>query len=892
MKKFIKRFFKILGVLLLLVIAAIIILPIVFKDKIVEKVKQEANNNLNATVNFGEFDLSLFSSFPDFRLTLNDLSVVGINEFKGDSLIALKTLKVDVNLMSVIKGDEYKINSILLDNARINALVLKDGKANWDIAKPSADTTAEAPSEPTKFKMMLSSFEIKNTNIVYDDAQMGMRTVIVGLNHTLKGDFTQDNFLMETLTTMDKWDLAYGGVKYLSKVKTSFKVDMDMDMLNSKYTFKENEFDINDLGLGLDGWIAMPKDDIDMDLKFVAKKTDFKSILSLIPGAYTKDFEGVKASGKLALDAWVKGKYNDKVMPAFGAKLKIDNANFQYPSLPKAVNNIFVDIDVKNKDGQPDNTLIDINRFHVEMAQNPVDVVMHVATPVSDPNINGTIKAKIDLVSVKEFIPLEADQKLSGVITSDITLKGKMSSIEKEKYDEFKASGKFAIANMDYKDKETPYGVLIKIMELNFTPQTVELTSLDSKIGKSDIRANGKMDNLLAYVFKDELLKGTFNMNSTLLDLNEFMTEEEGAEAAPAVADTASSGVVEIPGNIDFVLNSTIAKLIYDNINITNVSGAVVMRDSKVDMRNLKMNLLDGSMVMNGSYDAKNPRKPIVAFDMNIVDFDVQKTVKTFATVEKMAPIAKKTYGKFSTKMTFNGVLNDKMEPELNTLNGAGVIQTKSVSVKGQPMFEKIGEVMKNDKIKNPTLQDINASFEFKDGRVTVKPFDIKWDNSKINIAGSTGFDNTIDYKMRFEMPRKDLGGAANAAMEGLLAQANTAANSNLALGETVKVNALVGGTSDKPTVKLDMKEQASSMKDNLKDAAKAELDKQKEALTNKAKEEADKLKAEGEAKARAEADRIKKEAEAKAKAEADKLKDKAKDKAKDALKDKFKLPK
>ncbi|MES2837280.1 MAG: AsmA-like C-terminal region-containing protein [Bacteroidota bacterium] len=892
MKKFIKRFFKILGVLLLLLIAAIIILPIVFKDKIVEKVKQEANNNLNATVNFGEFDLSLFSSFPDFRLTLNDLSVVGINEFKGDSLIALKTLKVDVNLMSVIKGDQYKINSILLDNARINALVLKDGKANWDIAKPSADTTTAAPSEPTKFKMMLSSFEIKNTNIVYDDAQMGMRTVIVGLNHTLKGDFTQDNFLMETLTTMDKWDLAYGGVKYLSKVKTSFKVDMDMDMLNSKYTFKENEFDINDLGLGLDGWIAMPKDDIDMDIKFVAKKTDFKSILSLIPGAYTKDFEGVKASGKLALDAWVKGKYNDKVMPAFGAKLKIDNANFQYPSLPKAVNNIFVDIDVKNKDGQPDNTLIDINRFHVEMAQNPVDVVMHVSTPVSDPNINGTIKAKIDLVSVKEFIPLEADQKLSGVITSDVTLKGKMSSIEQEKYDEFNAAGKFAIANMDYKDKETPYGILIKIMELNFTPQTVELTSLDTKIGKSDIRANGKMDNLLAYVFKDELLKGTFNMNSTLLDLNEFMTEEEGAAAAPSAADTASSGVVEIPGNIDFVLNSTISKLIYDNINITNVSGAVVLRDSKVDMRDLKMNLLDGSMVMNGSYDAKNPRKAKVAFDMNIVEFDVQKTVKTFATVEKMAPIAKKTFGKFSTKMTFNGVLNEKMEPELNTLNGAGVIQTKSVSVKGQPMFEKIGEAMKNDKIKNPTLQDINASFEFKDGRVTVKPFDIKWDNSKINIAGSTGFDNTIDYKMRFEMPRKDLGGAANTAMEGLLAQANTAANSNLALGETVKVNALVGGTSDKPTVKLDMKEQASSMKDNLKDAAKAELDKQKEALTNKAKEEADKLKAEGEAKARAEADRIKKEAEAKAKAEADKLKDKAKDKAKDAIKDKFKLPK
>ena len=161
-----KKALKIIGVVVILLIATIIALPFIFKDKIIQKVKDEANKNLNAKMDFASFDVSIISSFPDFKFTLNKFYLAGIKEFEGDTLIALNTLELNVNLMSVINGSQYKINSILLDHPTILAKVLKDGKANWDITKPSPES-APASSESSPFKMTLKKFEIIEGNIFY-----------------------------------------------------------------------------------------------------------------------------------------------------------------------------------------------------------------------------------------------------------------------------------------------------------------------------------------------------------------------------------------------------------------------------------------------------------------------------------------------------------------------------------------------------------------------------------------------------------------------------------------------------------------------------------------------------------------------------------------------------
>lgn len=816
-KSLIRRIFKWTGISFLVLIILIIAAPFLFKDKIVAIVKEQANANLNAKVDFGEFDLTLISSFPDFRFKIKNVSVVGVEEFKDDTLAYINELSTDINLKSVISGGPYGINSIIIDKARILGKVLKDGKANWDIAKPSTDSTAATPesTEPTKFAMKLKELKIKNAYIVYDDQQGNMYAKLDDFNYDLAGDFTQDNFVLSNLLNIAKTTYAMDGVNYLTEANVKLKADLDMDMPKMKFTFKENEFSLNDLALGFDGFVEMPDTNITMDLKFKAKQTEFKSILSLIPAVYSKEFASVKTAGKLALDGFAKGVYNASSMPAFALNLTIKDAMFKYPSLPKSVNNINVDLHVTNPTGVLDATVVDVHQFHVEMAGNPVDLSAHVTTPISDPNIKAGLKGIINLASVKEFVPLDKGDDLNGTIKSDIHVAGRMSAVEKKDFDNFKAEGSLEIDKMNYKTATLPYEVLLNTMVLKFTNEYVDLPNFDAKLGKSDVQAKGRIDNFMHYLFKDEALKGSFAINSKLMDLNELMGPEstETAAATPSAAPTSTdSGVAEVPGNIDFVLDSKIDKVLFENMVIDNLVGNIVVRNQKAEMTNLKMNTLGGSLVINGFYETTNPKKPTTGLNLKVDNFDIQNTFKTFNTVQKMAPIGQYAKGMFSATLeNFNVALNDKMEPDMNSVKAHGVFKTNKVVVGGFPPFAKLGDALKIEQLKSMDVTNLLVNYKMENGRLVVEPFDTKINAINTNISGSTGIDQTIDYKWKMDIPKSMFGGAANSALTGLLNQANAAAGTSLTAGDKIKVTALFGGTVTNPTVKTSLKEDTKS---------------------------------------------------------------------------------
>lgn len=853
-----KKIFIGIAVFFVLLIGTIIALPFLFKDKINQLIKDEANKNLRAKLDYTSFDLSLIKSFPNFTFELNGFSLVGVEEFEKDTLASIQNFVFTIDLMSVIKGDQIKIKTIKLNQPRIKAIVLKGGKANWDITIPSEEQTPEQASEPTKFSLTLNNYEINNGYIVYDDRDGNMYAELLNLNHKGEGDFTQDLFTLVTNTTIDALTFKMDGIPYLNKVNTRLKFDVEIDNLRSKYTFKENELQLNELFLGFDGYVAMPTENIEMDMTYFAKKTDFKNLLSLVPAVYAKDFASVQTTGKLGLDGYVKGIYNEATssMPAFGVKLLVENAMFKYPDLPKSVNNINIDIRVDNPDGNPDKTVIDIKKFHVEMAENPVDIRMLIKTPVSDPYINGEIKGKVILSSIKEFMPLEADQSLNGTIISDVTLKGNVSTLEKEQYDQFDFTGQLMVLDMDYKSKDIAYDVNLKKMYLNFSPKIVELSAFEAKIGKSDINANGKMEHFLEYALKDNgILTGNFSMNSTLFDLNEFMSNEESSSSTATSENTEAPhmSVIEVPGNINFKMNTGIGKLIYDNIEITNVTGTVTIADKRVSLDNLKMNLLEGSMTMRGYYETKDIKKPAIDFFLDISNFDIQKTVTTFNTVEKMAPLAKSAFGKFSTQMSVTGYLDEKMEPVLNSLSGGGKLSTNSVVIQDFEPTNKIADALKMDQFRKLALKNINVSFKFKDGRVQVEPTDIKFGDIFGKVGGSNGFDQTIDYVWSMNIPRSRFGGAANAVLNNLTAQAaQQGINANI--GDIINVDILISGTVQKPVIKTNLHEKGKDAMESIKEQVK-------EKVEEKVKEVVEDVKA----KASAEAEKILREAQAKA---------------------------
>ncbi|MCX6230938.1 MAG: hypothetical protein NTZ33_05290 [Bacteroidetes bacterium] len=850
-----KKILKITGITLGVIILLLIILPFAFKGTIVKKIKEETNKSLNAKIDFNDFGLSLFRSFPNFSLSLDGLSVVGVDEFKEDTLASVPKLYITIDLMSVFKGSEYKIKKIQADDARILLKGLKSGKVNWDITKKDTSKVPTTPAEPSTFKMAFQKIQINNAHIVYDDASLGFYMMLDGLNHTSKGDMTADITTLKTKTTIKQLDVVYGGVKYLSKSDAEIKLDLGMDMKNMKFTFEENNSRLNQLFFQFEGFFTMLKEGgYDMDIKMKTDKTDFKNILSMVPALYAKDFDKIEAKGKLVFDGFFKGIYKDlNTLPAFALNFQVINGMFKYPSMPKEVNNTNVVCKINNKGGSADNTTIDISNFHIELAGNTIDMRMFLSTPISDPAINMNIKGALDMATVKQVYPLEEGQDLTGSFKADVTMKGKMSSIKKEKYNEFVAQGYLDLQNMKYKSKDFAQGIDIKAARFNFSPQFLELAQFDMLMGKNDFSAKGKIENYIAYWLKGETIKGRLETKSKYFNMNDLMAmapkDSAAAKKTDKTAPAPTMSVLKIPANIDFYMSADFAKLIYDKMEMENVNGVIEVKDEKLAMKNLSMNMLNGKMTVTGAYSSKNPEKPEADFMLDINNFDIQKAMKTFATMGKMVPIAEKTSGSFSTKFKVNTLLDKTMSPVTNSMKGGGNLSTSKIVIENSESLNKVADALKYNKLKKLNLDKLNIAFLIADGKVITSPFDIKIDNTKAKVSGSTGFDESIDYLMKMEVPRKEIGGAANNVMEGLAAKAKDK-GVGVKLADIMKFDVRIGGTFKNPVIKTGLNDVKDNAVNDIKDKAKEEFDKKKEELTNKAKDEANKAIADAQKKA------------------------------------------
>lgn len=887
----IKKIFIGIAALVLLIIASAIVLPIIFKDDIVALVKTEANKNINAELDFGDIGLSLFTNFPDFTLSIDDAKVTGVDRFAGVELADIERLSLSLDLMSVIGGEEIQINSVGLTSPDLHVIVLADGTANYDIAKASEETETEeqeveeeAESSDGSFSIGLSEYFIRNANIIYDDRAGGMYAKLVNFTHEGSGDFTQDDFLLKTMTDADAITFKMDGISYLNRTALDMKFDMNMNMPNMRFEFVENYVKLNALHLGFDGTVAMPEaegDPIDLDVTFETKETSFKSLLSMIPAVYMTDFEDIETSGNLALSGMAKGRMVGDQLPAFALDLTVGEAMFHYPDLPKSAENIAIDLHVKNPGGSDDNTVIDLNKFHVELANNPVDIVAHMRTPISDPFIDANVNMDLDLASLADVIPLEEGQAVTGKVFTDIHLKGNQSAIDGERYQDFEAGGMLAMSNIDYKDPSLPYETLVKACSLNFSPRYAELTTMDMQVGRSDMSLTGRIDNIVEWYVADADLKGTVNFSSSMMDLNEFMEEsDEGTAESTDEGDASESeegsegGVAEVPAGFDFVLNTSITKMLYEDMEISNVSGRVVMRDQAINLSNLNMNMMDGSLNMTGNYSTKNIIEPSFDMTMDIIGWDIPMTYEFVDMVQKMAPIMENATGRFSTKMEIAGLMDQNMDPKYETLDGGGMLMTRGVSLNSPKVLERAAEATKYDGLKNLVLEDTEVEYYFEDGRIEVKPAEfVIGKEIPAVFSGSHGFDMTLDYLLNFDIPTKLMGGAATQVVSGLLSKVSGATGVNAQMPERVKVDLDITGTSEDPKVTPRIAgTEKGSVQNDLKDKAKEELGKKKEELENKARNEADKAKA----KAQAEADKKKAEAEAAAKAKADEAKRKA----------------
>lgn len=755
-----KKVLKIIAIVVGVIIILMILTPFAFRGKIADIVKSEGNKMLNAQIDFKKLNVSLFRNFPQASVTLEDFRLKGIGEFASDTLVQAREVTATVNLFSLFGDSGYDISKIFIEDTRLHAIVLPTGKANWDIMKPDSSATDQTPAAAKEasspFKIKLQRFVIKNMNLIYDDRQGKMYADIRHFNAICAGDLGSDRTTLKLKAETKSLTYKMKGIPFLANANISANMDVDADFANNKFTLKDNTLRLNAIQAAIDGWVALNDPGIDMDLKLNTNDIGFKEILSLIPAIYATEFSSLKTDGTATLTATAKGVLQGDTVPAFNVDMQVKNAMFRYPTLPAGVDHINISANVQNPGGDIDLTTLSIHPFSFSLAGNPFSLTANVKTPISDPDFKVGAKGVLNLGMIKQVYPL-GNRELNGTIDADMQMAGRLSYMEKEEYDRIQASGTIGLTGMKLKLNGIP-DVEIKKSLFTFTPKYLQLSETTVNIGKNDITADSKFENYIGYLLKGTTLKGNLNIRSNYFNLNDFMspTSDQPATATATATDsitTTASGIVEVPRNIDFIMDANLKQVLFDNMTFNNMNGKLMMKEGKVDMKNLSMSTMGGSVVMNGYYSAVHAKKPTMKAGFKLSNIDFAQAYKELNMVRKMAPIFENLKGNFSGSMNVLTDLDATMNPVLDTMQGEGSISTSDLSLSGVKAIDLIADAVKQPSLKVMKVKDLTLDFTMKDGRVATKPFDIKVGDYNLNLSGSTGLDQTVDYSGKLKLP-------------------------------------------------------------------------------------------------------------------------------------------
>ncbi|GAA3522733.1 AsmA-like C-terminal region-containing protein [Aquimarina addita] len=815
----IKKILKIVGIFIVVLIIALISLPFIFSGTIKDKIRYLANEHVNAKVDFADVDISLIRSFPKASVIIDELSIINYAPFEGDTLAYAKKIALDMSINELFKdaSEAIGVQRVVIDEATINVKTDSLSNVNYDIAKAETTTPETSTEESSSFAFELEHYEINNSKLLYQDDVSKIALLMTNINHSGDGTLSGEKILLDTESSSEI-SFLMDGTNYLNKHKLRLDANLELDMENQRYAFKENKAFINQLPLEFAGFVQLDEKYTDIDISFKTPTSDFKNFLAVVPAEYAKNLDGVQTSGDFSIDGVVKGKVDDTHIPMMDIKIASNNASFKYPDLPKGVQNIVIDTQIKNDTGLMDDIYVLLNTLTFKIDQDTFAAkgsLKHVTqNMLVDMAINGTL----NLANLEKAYPLELEEQLNGILKANIKTNFDMQSLEKEQYQNVKSSGNVSIDNFTYASPELPNEIKIENANVSFKPETITLDKMKVTTGTSDLTAEGAINNLMGFLFTKQNLKGNFTVASQVFAVSDFMVagnetaEEQTTEKTPSEA-------LQIPSFLDANLNFSANKVLYDNLELQNTKGSVVIKDETASLKNVTSNLLGGGIAFDGNVSTKSA---IPTFNMNM-DLSKIDIVKSFASLELLkglAPIAQALTGALSTKMTLAGNLTNDLTPVLTSLKGnalANILNAK-VSTAQTPLLAKLDNQINFIDLNNLDLKDIQTALTFDDGKINVKPFDIDIKGIKITASGSHGFDMNMDYNLAMDVPAKYLGKDVG----GILSQLNEKEVSEM----TVALPVGITGNFSNPKVSLNTgdavkaltQQIVSKQKDKVKD--------------------------------------------------------------------------
>jgi hypothetical protein len=812
-----KKIFKIIGIILLIFIAILIAIPFVLESKIDAIVQNYADENLDADLSFDDISLSLISSFPKAEVNVENLKIINRAPFKDETLATAKSISFEMPIGELFKGsaEPLVVNEIIADEMLLTLKTNKNGTTNYDIVKKDENEVTTSNTESSGFSFDIENYELNNSAFTYIDEGSNTNLYATEINHNGKGTFSGESSELNTNTEV-RISMSVDSTEYLSNNIIKLDALIDLDLEQEKYTFKENKGFINALPLEFEGFVQMVEKGQEIDISFKNPESSFKDFLAVIPKAYAKNIENVNTTGNFTVNGIIKGLVSEETIPTLDINMRSDNASFKYPDLPKSIENIIINASVKNTTGKVDDTFIDINKLDFKIDQDVFKSEAHIKNLTGNMLVNANLDGVLNLANITKAYPGELENELSGILKGKLNTAFDMNAIETNAYQRIKNNGSVSISDFIFSSKDIVNPIQINKADLTFTPTVVSLNNFEALTGKSDFTATGTINNLLGFLLSDKKLQGNFNVNSNTFAISDFMVEDEAATDG-SNKTTSDAESLKIPDFLDCTITANAKTVIYDNLNLKNVKGELLIKDQNANLRNMTTDLFKGQLGISGNVSTKEAKS---VFDMKLAmqQFDISESFEELKMLQFLAPIAKVLQGKLNSTIDLSGILDENFSPELTsiTVDALAEVLTNNISANQSAILSGLSSKLDFLDLDQLDLKDIKTKLSFENGQVSVKPFTITYKDIPIEVSGTHSFSNTMDYNAVLKVPAKYLGSEVNR----LIGKINDPEVDNI----KIPITASIGGTISKPNITTDLTSGVSNLTKQLIEIQKQKL--------------------------------------------------------------------
>ncbi len=401
---------------------------------------------------------------------------------EADSLARIGRLNISVSLVDLFIN-KINIKGIELESARINAYVSQFGINNWDIVIPSDDTSTE---DSTSFDININRIAIDNgANISFNSipdsvfadfsldklllkgefssnisenyvtqALISKLVLSAGHSNEIITDSTFDNSLTFSIDSLDvrkrhksdkadvdirmRTDMKFHGITMANNIPLNLNGRIELQELSNErlgINLDNLNLSIATLPIAMTGTMIVSDDSIEIpDLKGNIDNYNIKNILEYIPKEIINT-DIIETDAAITLQAHVKGKYQftTGALPTIDIALDIPSNTLSIYDEKTRKKGTFKNIEAAMKlhfdQNVPVNNTFNISKLSIDGHGLSINLRGKIDDYTRDPIIDVKLGSYINLDTLSSIIPLNMKVTARGSAESNISLKGRMSTL-------------------------------------------------------------------------------------------------------------------------------------------------------------------------------------------------------------------------------------------------------------------------------------------------------------------------------------------------------------------------------------------------------------------------------------------------------------------------------